>query len=205
MSSWKLGSGYGFVMPQPGLLPPGNRTMVDSTPAYIVDLPSNVDVATVGPVWTAAEVAQLVVQCPTARILNITDGRFATTGIKSGIAHADCDVFDYEVSSSRDGTLATALADAITWLGLHQAAHPGSLGCVYLWYGNLPGFIAACQAAGLSCFVWVAQQTNIEHDYNGFVYPAGFSQPVTQWSGYINGQQINYNTIYDPNWLVAYQ
>jgi hypothetical protein len=205
----KLGVSFsGLTRPQPDLLPPGNRSMVNNTPAYIADLPSNVDVATVGPAWTVANVGQLQAQCPTATILYITNGQWATSGIKSGIAHADCDVFDYEAQFSSDGNhnLAVALTDAIAWLQAHQAAHPGRLGCVYMYYGNIPGFITAAQAAGIpGCYIWAAQQTNIEHNYQyPSSYPSGFSQPVTQWSGYLNNQQINYNTIYDQNWLVAY-
>jgi hypothetical protein len=185
------------ITPQP-------RTMYNSAASALGNTPPAANIVTTGPHWTAANVAAIQALCPAATVLNITDLQGAGT-TSSGVAYTDCDIFDCEIGLGYT-TITDAINAAVQWLADHQAAHPGQLGCVYLYHGNLAAFLAAAQAAGVTCFLWVADQTNVLHSYvYAPGYPAGFKQVATQWSGTttpISG--VNCNTVPDPLWLVNY-
>lgn len=59
------------------------------------------------------------------------------------------------------------------WLIGHQALGQG-YGTVYAWEGNLPAIANAL--TGLNYYLWVADQTGIEHAWPGAI--------ATQWCGY---------------------
>jgi hypothetical protein len=188
-----------------GVTPPP-RTMYNCAASAIGNIPADADIIATGPHWTAGQVAAAQTQCPGAQIINITDLQGAGS-TSSGVAYTNCDVFDFEKGLGYS-TVAASQAAAVQWLLDHQAAQPGDLGCVYMWEGNMGGFLTAAQAAGVpGCYLWPADQTNVLHSYvYAPGYPSGFKQIATQWSGVttpISG--VNCNTVTDPLWLVNYQ
>jgi hypothetical protein len=134
----------------------GSEMMYDASVTNISHIPSNAQLVAGGDAWTQADFNEF----PNAEHVTIS----CTSNDYSKL------VVDFE------SKCVFTKAALVSWIQNHQALGEGP-GTVYTWYGNISTVESDLQ--GYNYYLWVADQTGVEHSYNG---PS--NEIATQWCGY---------------------